>query len=127
MGKLSPLSIKRKSDDDNAGNKRMKSVEAEGGDHAADKVRLPLSEVVSDCEERWFLETLREAEAGDIRMQVLVSQMYNSGYGVAKDIDKGKFWASRGSRIRTSVRKLMNKRPGYNESDSDTDELAGTS
>ncbi|XP_073158091.1 uncharacterized protein [Henckelia pumila] len=128
MGKLSPLGFKRKNDGDNTGKKRMKPMEGEGGDvAAAEKVRLPLSEVVSDCEERWFLETLKEAEAGDLRMQVIVSQMYNSGYGVAKDEDKRKFWISSASRMRTSLRKVSYKRPGYNASDSDTDELACTS
>ncbi|XP_073282252.1 uncharacterized protein [Primulina huaijiensis] len=136
MGKLSPLGFKRKNDGDNTGKKRMKPMEAEGDDVVAEKAGLPLSEVVSDCEERWFLETLKEAEDGDVRMQVIVSQMYNSGYGVAKDEEKGKFWISKASRIRASARKLSYKRPdvtevvtpaGYNASDSDTDELVCTS
>jgi TPR repeat protein len=51
-------------------------------------VRLPLSEVVSDCVKRWFSDTLKEAKAGDINMQVLVAQMYYNGYGVSKDAQK---------------------------------------
>jgi hypothetical protein len=49
---------------------------------------VPLSDVVSDCIKRWFKDTLKEAKAGDINMQVLVSQMYYSGYGVPKDEQK---------------------------------------
>lgn len=47
--------------------------------------RVPLSEVVADCVKRWFKDTLKEAKAGDINMQVLVGQMYYSGYGVPRD------------------------------------------
>ncbi|XVE62094.1 hypothetical protein DITRI_Ditri06bG0091800 [Diplodiscus trichospermus] len=50
--------------------------------------RLPLSEVVSDCVKRWFKDTLKEAKAGDVNMQVLVGQMYYSGYGVPRDAQK---------------------------------------
>ena len=50
--------------------------------------RVPLSEVVADCVKRWFRDTLKEAKAGDINMQVLVGQMYYSGYGVARDAQK---------------------------------------
>jgi TPR repeat protein len=50
--------------------------------------RVPLAEVVSDCTRRWFQDTLKEARAGDITMQVLVGQMYRSGYGVNKNEHK---------------------------------------
>ncbi|XP_021903903.1 uncharacterized protein LOC110819131 isoform X2 [Carica papaya] len=50
--------------------------------------KVPLSAVVSDCVKRWFEETLKEARAGDIAMQVLVGQMYNTGYGVTRDTQK---------------------------------------
>lgn len=50
--------------------------------------RLPLSEVVSDCVKRWFKDALKEAKAGDINMQVLVGQMYFSGYGVPRDAQR---------------------------------------
>ncbi|KAM7532050.1 hypothetical protein LguiB_035460 [Lonicera macranthoides] len=50
--------------------------------------RFPLSEVVSDCVHRWFQDTLKEAKAGDISMQVLVAQMYFNGYGVPIDEQK---------------------------------------
>lgn len=58
---------------------------------AADKegnARVPLSEVVSECVKRWFKDTLKEAKAGDINMQVLVGQMYHNGYGVPRDAQK---------------------------------------
>ena len=52
------------------------------------QTRVPLGEVVSDCVKRWFQDTLKDAKAGDISMQILVGQMYNSGYGVRKDTEK---------------------------------------
>jgi len=55
---------------------------------AAGEGRQPLSEVVADCVRRWFQDTLKEAKSGDVNMQVLVSQMYHSGYGVPKDAQK---------------------------------------
>ncbi|GFP92279.1 hypothetical protein PHJA_001372000 [Phtheirospermum japonicum] len=56
-------------------------------------------------------------------MQVLVGQMYFTGYGVPRDDDKGEFWIARAARVRPSVWKVSEKRPGYNASDSDSDEL----
>ena len=50
--------------------------------------RGPLAEVVLDCTKRWFQDTLKEARAGDAAMQVLVGQMYRSGYGVNKNEHK---------------------------------------
>ncbi|KAK8617316.1 hypothetical protein V6N13_080233 [Hibiscus sabdariffa] len=85
--------------------------------------RLPLSEVVSDCIKRWFKDTLKEAKAGDVNMQVLVGQMYYSGYGVPRDAQKGRIWMTRASRLRSSVWKVSDKHPGYNASDSDSDEI----
>ncbi|XP_015579346.1 uncharacterized protein LOC8263145 [Ricinus communis] len=85
--------------------------------------RLPLSEVVSDCVKRWFKDTLKEAKAGDINMQVLVGQMYYSGYGIPRDAQKGKIWMTRASKTRSSVWRVSDKHPGYNASDSDSDEL----
>ncbi|KAI5561429.1 hypothetical protein POPTR_016G128700v4 [Populus trichocarpa] len=95
----------------------------------SNNTRVPLSDVVSDCIKRWFKDTLKEAKAGDINMQVLVSQMYYSGYGVPKDEQKGRIWMTRASRTRSWVWKVSNKQPGYNasDSDSDSDELKGDS
>ncbi|KAI4372903.1 hypothetical protein MLD38_011084 [Melastoma candidum] len=84
--------------------------------------RLPLAQVVSDCVKRWFQDTLKEAKAGDCNMQVLVGQMYNSGYGVPRDPNKGRAWINKASRARSSVWRLGDKRPGYNASDSDSEE-----
>ncbi|TYK25846.1 uncharacterized protein E5676_scaffold436G00560 [Cucumis melo var. makuwa] len=53
-----------------------------------EKNRTPLSDVVSDCVKRWFQDTLKEAKAGDTSMQVLVGQMFCSGYGVPKNTKK---------------------------------------
>ncbi|KAL3531626.1 hypothetical protein ACH5RR_005147 [Cinchona calisaya] len=88
---------------------------------------VPLSEVVSECVKRWFSDTLKEAKAGDVNMQVLVAQMYFNGYGVSRDAQKGRIWMTRASRVRSSVWKVSNKRPGYNASDSDSDEWIGES
>lgn len=53
-----------------------------------EECRTPLAKVVADCAKRWFQDTLKEAKAGDTGMQVLVGQMYNSGYGVPRDPQK---------------------------------------
>lgn len=53
-----------------------------------DDERVPLSEVVLDCTKRWFQDALKEARAGDAAMQVLVGQMYRSGYGVNRNEHK---------------------------------------
>ncbi|ESQ52511.1 hypothetical protein EUTSA_v10017381mg [Eutrema salsugineum] len=82
---------------------------------------VPLSSVVSDCAKRWFKDTLEEAKAGNITMQVLLGQMYYSGYGIPKDPRKGRLWITKASRVRSSVWKVKDKRPGYNASDSDSD------
>ncbi|ERM95583.1 hypothetical protein AMTR_s00023p00110940 [Amborella trichopoda] len=84
--------------------------------------RLPLSEVVADCVKRWFQDTLKEARAGDSSMQVLVGQMYYSGYGIPRDAQKGRAWLTKASKNRSSVWKVSDKHPGYNASDSDSDE-----
>ncbi|XP_059642464.1 uncharacterized protein LOC132284381 [Cornus florida] len=89
--------------------------------------RAPLAKVVSDCLSRWFQDTLKEAKAGDVSMQVLVGQMYLSGYGVPRDTQKGRLWVTRAARVRSSVWSVSNKRPGYNASDSDSEELEGDS
>ncbi|GFP86462.1 hypothetical protein PHJA_000790000 [Phtheirospermum japonicum] len=56
-------------------------------------------------------------------MQVLVGQMYFTGYSVPRDDDKGEFWIVRAAGVRPSVWKVSEKRPGFNASDSDSDEL----
>lgn len=93
-----------------------------GGAAGGGGQRLPLSAVVSDCIRRWFQDTLKEAKAGDLSMQVLVAQMYSNGYGIPKDHQKAKVWMTRASRVRSSVWKVSNKRPGYNASDSDSED-----
>ncbi|GER31122.1 superoxide dismutase [Striga asiatica] len=81
-------------------------MEAENSGFTADKRRLPLSKVVADCVERWFEDALKEARAGDINMQVLLGQMYYSGYGVPKNAGKESLWFTRASRVRSSVWEL---------------------
>ncbi|KAK2981783.1 hypothetical protein RJ640_010300, partial [Escallonia rubra] len=107
---------------------KNKKMEGDGSSNGGGSGRnTPLSHVVSDCVKRWFQDTLKEAKAGDLTMQVLVAQMYYSGYGVSRDAQKGRIWMTRASRVRSSVWKVSNKRPGYNASDSDSDELIGDS
>ncbi|XP_074280773.1 uncharacterized protein LOC141605778 [Silene latifolia] len=85
--------------------------------------RVPLSMAVSDCVKRWFHDTLKEAKNGDISMQLLVGQMYNSGYGVRKDLDKGHAWITIASKSRSSAWRVSNKQPGYNASDTDSEDI----
>ena len=53
--------------------------------------RKPLSEVVGDCVQRWFQDAFKvvgdcvQRCKGDIANQVLVAQMFFSGYGVPKN------------------------------------------
>ncbi|KAL3521274.1 hypothetical protein ACH5RR_019423 [Cinchona calisaya] len=84
--------------------------------------RIPLAEVVADCMKRWFQDALKEAKAGDTAMQVLVGQMYYNGYGISKNAQKGRAWMNRASRTRSSVWKVSDKHPGYNASDSDSED-----
>ncbi|CAI9097206.1 OLC1v1033579C1 [Oldenlandia corymbosa var. corymbosa] len=107
----------------NQGGEEEESNSNGGGEKEEEVTTVPLSEVVSDCVKRWFNDTLKEAKAGDVNMQVLVAQMYYTGYGVTKNAHKGRIWMTRASRVRSSVWKVSNKRPGYNASDSDSDEL----
>ncbi|MED6156064.1 hypothetical protein PIB30_011265 [Stylosanthes scabra] len=89
-------------------------------EESKEQCRMPLSHVVADCTNRWFLDTLKEAKAGDTSMQLLVAQMYFSGYGVPKDPQKGNGWINKASRNRNSVWKSCDKHIGYRTSDSDS-------
>eukprot|EP01018_Ginkgo_biloba_P000323 Gb_04743 [translate_table: standard] len=87
--------------------------------------RLPLKEVVADCAKRWFQDSLKEARTGDTGMQVLVGQMYYSGYGVPRDAQKGRAWLLKASKSRSRILNLSAKPPGYNASESDSDDQNG--
>lgn len=61
------------------------------GSSAADALSpktYPLRDVVSECERRWFVSTLKAAQVGDVAMQLLVGEMYCNGYGVARNVAK---------------------------------------
>jgi len=103
--------------------KQQKLMESSEGQQS--ESRMPLGQVVSDCVKRWFQDALKEAKAGDSGMQVLVGQMYYSGYGVPRDPQKGRAWMNRASKTRVSVWNVSDKHPGYNASDSDSDESKG--
>lgn len=81
----------RNDDDSNSSKAKRKKTAtkaAEDGGDTVEQRRWPLSEVISDCTERWFQDTLKEAKSGDVNMQVLVGQMYYCGYGAPKDANK---------------------------------------
>lgn len=63
-------------------------METSTSNNSSNNNRVPLSEVVADCVKRWFKDTLKDAKAGDVNMQILVGQMYYSGYGVPRDAQK---------------------------------------
>lgn len=101
--------------------KQQKLMDSSEGQQSQSDTRVPLQQVVSDCVKRWFQDALKEAKAGDSGMQVLVGQMYYSGYGVPKDPQKGRAWMNRASKSRVLVWNLSEKHPGYNASESDSD------
>ncbi|KAK6929533.1 hypothetical protein RJ641_005738 [Dillenia turbinata] len=104
---------------------KMEEEESSSDKHGQQQAHknLKLSQVVNDCVKRWFQDTLKEAKAGDSAMQVLVGQMYFSGYGVPRDPQKGRAWISKASKSRSSALHVGDKHPGYNASDSDSDKL----
>ncbi|GFQ06998.1 hypothetical protein PHJA_002843900 [Phtheirospermum japonicum] len=84
----------------------------EAAESSEGRRRVPLAEVVSDCVQRWFQDTLKDAKNGDTAMQVLVGQMYYSGYGVTRDVQRGKAWINKASRSRSFVWTVGDKHPG---------------
>ncbi|XP_066368274.1 uncharacterized protein [Miscanthus floridulus] len=97
-------------------------MEGANGVGGSESERKPLSEVVGDCVQRWFQDAYKEARKGDIANQVLVAQMFFWGYGTPKNEHKGKQWMDRASRFRSSALRVGMKRPGYNASDTDSDD-----
>lgn len=59
---------------------------------------IPLSAVVADGVQRWFQETYREAQRGDIKMQALLGEMLQEGYGCDPDPESGREWAAKAKR-----------------------------
>ncbi|CAH8389722.1 unnamed protein product [Eruca vesicaria subsp. sativa] len=112
------------------GHSNLVKLEKKAGSHSgsnpappgSDPNRVPLAQVVEDCVRRWFQDTLKEAKSGDVGMQVLVGQMYCSGYGIPKDEHKGRAWINKASRTRSSAWQVSDKPPGYNASDSDSND-----
>eukprot|EP01018_Ginkgo_biloba_P039469 Gb_17390 [translate_table: standard] len=77
---------------------------------------------LEDCTKRWFQDTLKEAKEGDTEMQILVAQMYYSGYGIPQDAQKARTWFQKASKAQSRVTNLTAKQPGFNASESDSDE-----
>jgi hypothetical protein len=69
--------------------------------------RVPLKDVVADCERRWFEDALKAAKSGEVDMQSLVGQMFCSGYGVAVDVNQGKFWLQKSADANEDARKSL--------------------
>ncbi|KAL3695237.1 hypothetical protein R1sor_009313 [Riccia sorocarpa] len=80
--------------------KKEEGLRSKGG-------RVPLKEVVADCERRWFEATLKAARSGDVSMQSLVGQMFCSGYGVAPDLKKGRLWLQKSAEVDKEARLLL--------------------
>ena len=70
--------------------KKMEDSSSNNSEKRIQSSSTPLSQVVSDCVKRWFHDTHKEAKAGDLSMQVLLAQMYYTGYGVPRDSYKVK-------------------------------------
>ncbi|KAJ6817512.1 uncharacterized protein M6B38_410240 [Iris pallida] len=121
--RLKSAKIKDKTLDSHSGGGGGSGMEGSPASGEAAERRVPLGQVVADCVRRWFQDTLKEARNGDTAMQVLVGQMYHSGYGVTRNDQKAKSWITKASKYRSSVWKVSDKRPGYNASDSDSDEV----
>lgn len=60
--------------------------------------KMPLSAVVSDAVRRWYAETEREANRGDVKAMALLGQMLMEGYGCDVDVETGKKWADKARR-----------------------------
>ncbi|KAI8463228.1 MAG: hypothetical protein J3K34DRAFT_527153 [Monoraphidium minutum] len=61
----------------------------------APALTIPLKDVVEAAVERWFEDTLVEAQRGDTRAAALLAQMYAQGYGTARDASAAAKWAER--------------------------------
>ncbi|KAI5066831.1 hypothetical protein GOP47_0017359 [Adiantum capillus-veneris] len=77
--------------------------------------QFPLKVVVQSCVKRWFKEHLRNAEKGDSGAQVMVGQMISHGYGVPKDVLKGKAWIKRGHSRQSQIKELCEKKRSEEE------------
>ncbi|KAK6280495.1 hypothetical protein POUND7_020762 [Theobroma cacao] len=92
-------------------------------DSRGDRDRIPLAQVVSELVKGWFQDAMKEARAGDTNMQVLVGQMYCTGFGVPKDVQKLLLlYFLVVSRIYDTLCELENP-DCYDASDSDSEEL----
>lgn len=56
---------------------------------------VPLGIVVEDAVKRWFEETYRNAQRGDVKQQALLGQMLAEGYGCQRDPKAAEEWIER--------------------------------
>jgi len=75
----------RRSPAANATGQASSSAAAEVAVPAGQLRGAPLSDVVADGVHRWFQETLREAQRGDVKHQALLGEMLLEGYGCEPD------------------------------------------
>lgn len=60
--------------------------------------RAPLGAVVTDAVRRWYAETEKEAQRGDVKAMALLGQMLMEGYGCEVDMERGKQLAEKARR-----------------------------
>lgn len=56
---------------------------------------VPLGIVVEDAAKRWFEDTYRDAQRGDVKQQALLGQMLAEGYGCQQDLKAAREWTER--------------------------------
>lgn len=79
---------------------------------------VPLGDVVENCVRRWFKEYLKKAKEGDPDSQAIVGQMFCSGYGAPRDLEKGHGWIKQAEWKRktlASTKGLLHKRKTEDE------------
>lgn len=61
---------------------------------------VPLGTVIEDAVKRWFEDTYRDAQRGDVKQQALLGQMLAEGYGCEQDIEAAEEWTERARKRR---------------------------
>lgn len=61
---------------------------------------MPLGTVIEDAVKRWFEDTYRDAQRGDVKQQALLGQMLAEGYGCEQDMEAAEEWTERARKRR---------------------------
>jgi len=96
----------RRSPAANATGQASSSAAAEVAVPAGQLRGAPLSDVVADGVHRWFQETLREAQRGDVKHQALLGEMLLEGYGCEPDPVAARAWAEKARKRGYRMRKV---------------------